>query len=209
MRRVVSLLLSVLSLILRRGATATALPPSQSTDPVGVWPLRPTPEVVAGFDPPTTPWGAGHRGVDLLGHARQQVRAALAGTVSFVGMIAGAGSSSSTTATPARRTSRLLLALDPRAARGCRRRARLARPFPGSHCFPRSCLHWGWLAARPTSTRSASSGPARCACCHWRAPSPSPRPHPATPYAAWRPAHRPRGVGRVVVVTQARGCACR
>ena len=35
----------------------------------GVWPLRPRPVVVSGFDPPAAPWGSGHRGVDLLGRA--------------------------------------------------------------------------------------------------------------------------------------------
>ena len=41
------------------------------TDSVGVWPLRPEPEVVTGFAPPDSPWGAGHRGVDLAGMAGQ------------------------------------------------------------------------------------------------------------------------------------------
>jgi len=36
-------------------------------DPVGVWPLVPEPDVVEGFDPPDSPYGAGHRGVDLAG----------------------------------------------------------------------------------------------------------------------------------------------
>src|SRR3712207_6926505 len=36
-------------------------------DPAGVWPLRPRPEVVRGFDPPDVRWGSGHRGVDLAG----------------------------------------------------------------------------------------------------------------------------------------------
>jgi hypothetical protein len=49
---------------------APALGASEGPDPVGEWPLRPQPEVVAGFDPPDDPWGAGHRGVDLLGAAR-------------------------------------------------------------------------------------------------------------------------------------------
>ena len=40
---------------------------ADTADPVGVWPLVPAPEVVRAFDPPEDPWGAGHRGVDLLG----------------------------------------------------------------------------------------------------------------------------------------------
>src|SRR4051794_31395711 len=57
------------------------------TDPVGVWPLDPPPEVVAGFDPPDAPWGSGHRGVDLRGHPGQVVHASLAGKITFAGSI--------------------------------------------------------------------------------------------------------------------------
>ena len=88
-------------LILRpaaRGAASTAVPRSvaltvllglllglplpsaparaEEPDPVGVWPLDPRPEVVATFDPPDDPWGAGHRGVDLAGRIGQPVRSA-------------------------------------------------------------------------------------------------------------------------------------
>lgn len=53
------------------------------------WPLWPIPEVADYFDPPTTPYGPGHLGVDLLGYPGQPVRAAAAGTVSFAGQVAG------------------------------------------------------------------------------------------------------------------------
>ena len=68
-----------------------APPAAAETDPVGVWPLRPEPAVVHGFDPPATPFGPGHRGVDLLGGPGQAVHAALAGTVTYAGMLAGRG----------------------------------------------------------------------------------------------------------------------
>ena len=63
-------------------ALTLALAPAyaEATDPVGVWPLQPEPEVVRPFDPPDSPYGAGHRGVDLLGHVGQPVLAALPGT---------------------------------------------------------------------------------------------------------------------------------
>jgi murein DD-endopeptidase MepM/ murein hydrolase activator NlpD len=48
-------------------------------------------EVVRPFDPPTTVYGAGHRGVDLRGTARVVVRAAAAGVVLFAGAVAGRG----------------------------------------------------------------------------------------------------------------------
>lgn len=56
-----------------------------------VWPLQPRPEVIARFEPPDKPWGSGHRGVDLLAAAGQQVLAIGAGQVTFAGMLAGRG----------------------------------------------------------------------------------------------------------------------
>ena len=47
--------------------------------------------VVAGFDPPATRFGSGHRGVDLAGAPGAVVRTALAGTVTFAGRLAGRG----------------------------------------------------------------------------------------------------------------------
>jgi murein DD-endopeptidase MepM/ murein hydrolase activator NlpD len=117
---------------------------ADSADGTAVWPLDPRPTVVTGFDPPDTLWGAGHRGVDLLGHAGQPVRAALAGTVTFAGTLAGRGvvvvdhGATRTTYEP----------VSPAVAVGT------AVPTGGlighlqaglSHCPPRTCLHWGLL----------------------------------------------------------------
>jgi murein DD-endopeptidase MepM/ murein hydrolase activator NlpD len=55
------------------------------------WPLAGVPAVVRGFDPPTSAWGAGHRGVDLAGSVDTPVLAAAAGTVSYAEMLAGRG----------------------------------------------------------------------------------------------------------------------
>lgn len=41
------------------------------------------------FDPPATPYGRGHRGVDLAGVPGEPVRSALAGTVTFAGPVGG------------------------------------------------------------------------------------------------------------------------
>lgn len=108
----------------------------------GGWPLRPEPEVVQGFAPPPVAWAAGHRGVDLLGRPGQRVRSARAGTVSFAGRIAGRGvvvvshGDTRTTYEP------VVASVTPGQAVG--RGTVLGRlELLGSHCLPRSCLHWG------------------------------------------------------------------
>lgn len=112
--------------------------------PHGVWPLPPVPEVVADFDPPDSPYGAGHRGVDLAGAVGQPVRSALPGRVVFAARLAGRGVvvvSHGATRTTYEPVSATVGVGDTVAAGG--RLGRLERV--GSHCFPRSCLHWGWL----------------------------------------------------------------
>ena len=112
--------------------------------PVGVWPLRPPPPVVRGFDPPDTAYGAGHRGVDLAGRAGQVVRAAMAGRVSYAGRLAGRGvvvldhGTTRTTYEPVSAT--LAIGAVVRAGEPVG-----VLEVAGSHCFPRACLHWGWL----------------------------------------------------------------
>lgn len=122
------------------GAGGAAAAPT----PTGVWPLWPVPVVVEGFHPPESPYGAGHRGVDLLGAPGRQVRAAMAGTVSFAGVVAGRGvvvvdhGATRTTYQPVAAT----VPVGRRVPAG----APVGRLLlPGSHCFPRSCLHWGWI----------------------------------------------------------------
>lgn len=53
--------------------------------------LAPIPDALVeqDFDPPTKAWGAGHRGVDFEADPGTEVLAIGAGTVSFVGEIAG------------------------------------------------------------------------------------------------------------------------
>ncbi len=123
---------------------ARASGPAEETDPVGVWPLAPEPDVVRGFDPPDSPYGAGHRGVDLAGSPGQQVRSALPGTVSYAAPLAGRGvvvvdhGGTRTTYEP---VTALVSVGDVVPAGG-----RIGTlELPGSHCFPRACLHWGWI----------------------------------------------------------------
>ena len=114
--------------------------------PVGTWPLRPEPAVVHLFAPPPTPYAAGHRGVDLAASPGQQVRAALPGTVTFAGSIAGRGvvvvdhGGTRTTYEPVDATVGVGTQVRGGAPVG------RVRPGPASHCFPATCLHWGWIA---------------------------------------------------------------
>lgn len=124
------------------GAAAAQVGDEPALD--GAWPLTPRPTVVSGFDPPDSPWGRGHRGVDLSGSAGQVVSAALPGTVSFVGVIAGRSvvvvshGDTRTTYEPVVGT----VAVGDRVARG----GPIGRlELRGSHCWPAACLHWGWL----------------------------------------------------------------
>lgn len=172
---------------------ASAGPVPADTDPVGVWPLTPTPEVVHDFDPPDDPWGSGHRGVDLAGTVGQPVRAALAGTVAFVGRIAGkpvvtvSHHETRTTYEPVSSS----LEVGTTVAAG-ERIGSLELPF--SHCFPAACLHWGWLHGETYLDPLDLVGDGRVRLLPlWRdqpvdhgAPSAAWRP-PSLPYAAWSP----------------------
>lgn len=144
---VLGLLLALaLALALGLSPALGVLPGARADEqiPVGQWPLRPVPEVVADFDPPDSPYGSGHRGVDLAGSPGQVVRTALPGRVSFAAPLAGRGvvvvshGSTRTTYEPVEAEVSVgtqVAAGDPI--------GRLQRP--GSHCFPRACLHWGWI----------------------------------------------------------------
>jgi murein DD-endopeptidase MepM/ murein hydrolase activator NlpD len=106
------------------------------------WPVTP-PHVVRRFDPPPQRWLAGHRGVDLSAPPSAAVRAVGAGTVAYVGVIAGRGVVSvahpgglRTTYEPV--TSALHAGDDVAAG------AVLGRLDPGHPgCPAAACLHWG------------------------------------------------------------------
>ncbi|MET0524381.1 MAG: M23 family metallopeptidase [Nocardioides sp.] len=135
---------------------------STDTDPVGVWPLVPQPEVVDGFDPPDSPYGAGHRGVDLAGAPGRPVRTALPGTVTYAGPLAGRGvvvvdhGLTRTTYEPVAASVSVgaVLAAGDRIG---------TLQLPGSHCFPRACLHWGWIRGETylDPLRLVGAGPVR------------------------------------------------
>lgn len=189
-----------------------------SPTPVGVWPLHPQPEVVAGFDPPDSTWGSGHRGVDLLGSVGQHVRTALDGRISFAGRLAGRGvvvvdhGATRTTYEPVTATVHVGEEVTSGETLGL-------LELSGSHCFPRACLHWGWLRGETylDPLLLVGSGPVRLLPLSGDEPSgPAPTSPwagwspPASPYAAWQSPLRaqagspPSGPASA----QARGCAC-
>jgi murein DD-endopeptidase MepM/ murein hydrolase activator NlpD len=103
--------------------------------PGGLHLLRP-------FQPPPSPYSAGHRGVDLRVAARSPVSAAATGTVQYAGTVAGRGvlvlvhpDGVSTEYEPVR----------PLVGAGTSvRRGQIVAVVTGQHAgCPGSCLHWG------------------------------------------------------------------
>jgi len=72
-------------------AVAVALLSTGRSDAVSrwVWPL--VGDVVRGFERPATAWAAGHRGIDIQALPGSEVRAPVAGLITFVGPVAGRG----------------------------------------------------------------------------------------------------------------------
>ncbi|TDP97370.1 M23 family metallopeptidase [Labedaea rhizosphaerae] len=71
-------------------ATLMALPAQADPTPARFsWPLAPPHAVVRGYEPPDTPYGRGHRGVDLAAAVGTPVLAADAGVVVYAGLVAG------------------------------------------------------------------------------------------------------------------------
>ncbi|WP_298516018.1 M23 family metallopeptidase [uncultured Nocardioides sp.] len=150
-------LLSALALV-----ATLAWPPGVGPDPVGVWPLQPEPEVIRPFEPPDSPYGPGHRGVDLLGAAGQAVLTALPGTVTYAGSLAGRGvvvvdhGTTRTTYEPVVATVAVGTTVGEGSPIG-------TLALAGSHCFPRACLHWGWIEGETylDPLRLVGAGPMR------------------------------------------------
>ncbi|WP_375422918.1 peptidoglycan DD-metalloendopeptidase family protein [uncultured Friedmanniella sp.] len=122
----------------------TAAPASAALRlPRGRWPLSASPQVLRGFEPPLTRYGAGHRGVDLAAARGTPVLAAADGTVTFAGPVAGRGVV--VVDHGAVRTTYEPVAAQVSVGQRVRAGAPLGVLSGGSHCA-RSCLHWGLRA---------------------------------------------------------------
>lgn len=126
---------------------ASGLPPpdhSQARPARFGWPLAPPHPVVRPFQPPSTPYGPGHRGVDLGGQPNSPVLTAGDGVVAFAGPLAGRGVVSIDHAGGIRTTYEPLAVLIPAGMRVTRGTV-IGHLTPGhSGCVDApACLHWG------------------------------------------------------------------
>ncbi|MFE5495060.1 M23 family metallopeptidase [Streptomyces virginiae] len=166
-----TLLLSLLLVLAQ-----AALPAAPSAAPPVVRPLPAPLSVARWWDPPPTPYAAGHRGVDLAAPVGAELRAVASGRVHHAGPVAGRGVLSLALPNGLRTTYepvRPLVTEGEEVSAG----QVVAVLTEGSHC-PEPCLHWGLLSgevylnplallARPTPRllpdripAGAGSGPA-------------------------------------------------
>jgi murein DD-endopeptidase MepM/ murein hydrolase activator NlpD len=104
------------------------------------WPLAPPHPVVRPFQAPSTPYGPGHRGVDVSAPVDAPVLAAGDGVVVFAGPLAGRGVVSIDHAGGIRTTYEPVTAV---VAPGQRvDRGTVIGHLTAGHC-PDTCLHWG------------------------------------------------------------------
>ena len=126
------------------GAAGPELPRAGPAPPAGrfAWPLAPPHPVVRPFDAPATPYGPGHRGVDLGAPAGAPVLSAGPGVVVFAGQLAGRGVVS-VDHPNGLRTTYEPVAPTVKAGRRVAAGAVLGHLRPGHLGCPGACLHWG------------------------------------------------------------------
>ncbi|MFD7259418.1 M23 family metallopeptidase [Streptomyces sp. NPDC059874] len=109
----------------------------------GVRPLPGPLSVARWWDPPPSPYAAGHRGVDLAASVGAEVRAVAAGRVHHAGQVAGRGVLSLTLPNGLRTTYEPVRALVSEGESVTAGQV-VAILTEGTHC-PAPCLHWGLL----------------------------------------------------------------
>lgn len=131
-----------------------------ATTCAGPWQLPLTGPVLRPYVAPESPWGAGHRGIDLPASPGDPILSPTSGLVAFVGAIAGRPIVVIQDAAGLRATLEPALAtveMGAAVARG----QRIATVGRGGHCDAR-CVHFG---ARRTGTRDYIN-PLRLTGCH-------------------------------------------
>ena len=154
-------------------ATVTSLCTGLPGFPVPVsdfgWPLQPVPTVSRPFQPPSRPYGPGHRGADLVGTEGQEVLSAGAGVVVYAAPLADRGVVSVDHA-DGLRTTYEPVAAGVRAGQIVARGEVLGTLTAGHEgCPAPACLHWGLrrgreyldplLLVRPAHVRLLPWGP--------------------------------------------------
>ncbi len=99
--------------------------------------------MVTPFAPPATPYGAGHRGVDLSGAAGVGIHAAGSGVVIFAGTLVDRGVISIEHAGGLRTTYEPVTAVVTKGARVIAGQQIGSLDSGHPSCLPASCLHWG------------------------------------------------------------------
>ncbi len=82
-----------LLMLLPTGSGSPSSPPVAAVDapapPLGSWAWPVIGPVIRGFDPPDSPYGAGHRGIDIAAAPGTPILAPGPGTVTFAGRVGG------------------------------------------------------------------------------------------------------------------------
>lgn len=73
----------------QHGAAVSAAPFAPFVPQAGSWSWPVVGPVIRGFDPPSNPYGAGHRGIDIAVAFGSPIRAPAAGVVTFSGKVGG------------------------------------------------------------------------------------------------------------------------
>jgi murein DD-endopeptidase MepM/ murein hydrolase activator NlpD len=141
--------LSLLLVLAPRGAAARATVAGSTAETTAraggggwAWPLAPQPRVLRHFEPPTTRYGPGHRGIDLAALPGQPVVAVAAGVVTHSGPVAGRGT---VTVLHPSGVSSTYEPVEDRIGEGTSvtAGAQLGAVGVGAHCTAVRCLHLG------------------------------------------------------------------